>query len=812
MGFEACLTAIQKAAGEALSNDDLEEILSDIVRRRRQRAKLNPLEDDRTAFAKVAEELSEDEKIAAQIEKRNRSLNILARNKRMGFYEGTGKAESFSLSTLNVGSERTGAGFGASVDAQYQGLKAGLFGPMMAELRQSGLLGVLSKRDATFDRNVAREMWRLNEGGGEPTGDKNALKAAEVLSKFQEQARTMQNDAGAFIGKISGYIVRQSHDMFRIRNAGFEQWKQDIIPLLDESTFADAKDRDGFLLKVFNDLASGNHQKSNGASDWLGGFKGPGNLAKRVSQERTLHFKDADAWFDYNQKFGTSSLLEAAAFGLDRAARNTALMRTWGTNPEAAFQADLDRLTIQAKDRGDFKELERLNGWRIKAEFDQLTGAANIAANPTMATISSNIRAVQSMAKLGGVVLSSLPDIALRAATLRHNGVGLLESYGSSFKTLFEGRSSGERREIADLLGAGFDGILGNALSRFSATDDVHGRLSKMTNLFFRANLLNWWTDANMTGAALMLSRNLARNAKQSFDALPESLRGNLTRFGIAEKEWDTIRSSGIRETEDGSYITPDGLSGDVETALRSYFIETTREAMTFSGARERALATLGTQKGTVVGEAVRFMMQFRTFPITFATRHLAREIKRDGVDKIGLAHMIVATTVLGYLSQSAKEVVKGRTPRDPNDPKTWLSAMQQGGGLGIYGDFLFGEYNRFGGSFAETLAGPTAGTAGDVARVFAAIRGEMVEPDKKHDALAKSVKAAVGVTPFANLFYTRMALDYLVLHQVQEMMNPGYLRRFERRVQKENGQKFILKPSEAIPRGGGNRLFEGVR
>lgn len=812
MGFEACLTAIQKAAGEALSDDDLDAILTEIIRRRQQRAKLNPLEDDRAAYAKAAEEISEEERIAAQIEKRNLALNILARDKRQAFYERAGGKETDGIRILNVGSEKTGPGFGASVDAQYQGLKAGVMGPMMAELRQSGLLSVLSKRDSTFDRRVAKEMWRLNEGGGEATGDSLALKAAEILAKYQEAARVMQNDAGAFIRRMPGYVVRQAHDMFRIRGAGFEKWKQDIIPLLDESTFTDAKDRDGFLLKVFNDLASGNHLKSTGADDWLGGFKGPGNLAKRVSQERVLHFKDADAWFDYNQSYGTKSIFESAVFGLDRAARNTALMRTWGTNPEAAFQADLDRAILAAKDRGDFKEVERLGGWRVRAEFDQLTGKASIPANPTLANISGGIRAVQTMAKLGGVVLSSIPDIALRAATLRHNGIGLLESYGSSLKTLFEGRSSGERREIADLLGAGFDGILGNVLSRFSATDDVPGRLSKMTNIFFRANLLNWWTDSNMTGVSLMLSRNLARNAGSAFEALPDSLRGNLGRFGIGQEKWDAIRTSALRDTESGKYITPDGLSGETEAALRTYFIETTREAMTFAGARERALTTFGTQRGTIVGEVVRFMMQFRTFPITFATRHLMREATREGFDKTGMAHLIVAMTVLGYLSQSAKEIVKGRSPRDPTSPKTWLSAAQQGGGLGIYGDFLFGEYNRFGGSFAETLAGPTAGSAGDVARVLASLRGEMFEPGKDHGAAEKTVKAIMGNTPFANLFYTRMALDYLILHQITEMMNPGYLRRFEKRVQKENGQKFILKPSEAIPRGGGNRLFEGVR
>jgi polyphosphate kinase 2 (PPK2 family) len=56
------------------------------------------------------------------------------------------------------------------------------------------------------------------------------------------------------------------------------------------------------------------------------------------------------------------------------------------------------------------------------------------------------------------------------------------------------------------------------------------------------------------------------------------------------------------------------------------------------------------------------------------------------------------------------------------------------------------------------------------------------------------------------------MALDYLILYQIQESLNPGYLRRMERRMEQENAQSFLIRPSQHIPYGGGSRLFEGVR
>ena len=807
MAFKDCLEAIRKAGGKDLSDDEIEALLIDVADRRNAIVRTNPLTGDSEAFAKAAKDLADEERMAAIIEKRNRAINVVRKKERVAFYDANKGKESFAISTLNVGSERTGLGFGKSVDAQRLGLESQLLGPMVGELRKAGLLDVIKSGDEAFDRDVAREMWRLSGGEGEPTGNKFANHTAEILTKYQEIARQMQNDAGAWIRKMPGYIVRQSHDMAKIYSAGFETWRNTIAPLLDLKTFdhIEPDKRDGWLRAVWTDLASGNHLKSEGASDWLGGFKGPGNLAKRASQERTLHFKDADAWFDYNQKFGSNSLLESAVHGLSKAARNTALMRTWGTNPEAAFKADLDQLILRAKARGDAKETRDLAGWRIKAEMDQLTGAGNIPENPKLATVSGTIRSLESMAKLGGVVLSSLSDIAVRASTLRHNGVGLLESYGDSLASLFRGRGRGETREIADLIGASVDGMLGSVMSRFDATDNVRGRMSKLMNVYFRMNGLTWWTDAHKTGVSLMLSHNLARNAEKGFAQLDRSLRGNLTRYGISESEWDAVRKSSVKEANGRAYITPDSIhtmegldkreADKIEGSLRSYFIEQTREALTEGGARERALIYGNTRPGTAWGEAARFMMQFKLFGTTFATRHIARELKRDGVDKTGLAHLIVATTVLGYISQSAKQMAQGKTPMDPTDYKTWISAMAQGGGFGIYGDFIFADYNRFGGGLAESLAGPTVGTLGDVARIISTLRDQNgTHPIRT--AANQALTATLGVVPFANLFYTRIALDYLILNEVHEMLSPGYLRRMEQRIKKDHGQSFFISPS----------------
>ena len=43
------------------------------------------------------------------------------------------------------------------------------------------------------------------------------------------------------------------------------------------------------------------------------------------------------------------------------------------------------------------------------------------------------------------------------------------------------------------------------------------------------------------------------------------------------------------------------------------------------------------------------------------------------------------------------------------------------------------------------------------------------------------------------------MAADYLFLYELQESLNPGYLRRMERNMEKQTGSEWWLRPTEAV-------------
>jgi hypothetical protein len=226
--------------------------------------------------------------------------------------------------------------------------------------------------------------------------------------------------------------------------------------------------------------------------------------------------------------------------------------------------------------------------------------------------------------------------------------------------------------------------------------------------------------------------------------------------------------------------------------------LDRTTYAVIEPDARVRGQLTQGFVAGTGMGEAIRFFGQFKAFPVSIVQKVLGREINfLKGPNKdlargiTGLASIVVTSGLLGYLSMTIKDLLKGRTPRDPTSSKTVLAAFLQGGGLGIYGDVLFQE-TRSGGDIIGSIAGPVPLTAFDLVQAIKyGIRGE--------GGLAgrTAYRAVTSSIPFLNLFYIKSAFDYLIGYQMMETMSPGSLRRIEKRLKKDYNQDFLFtKPS----------------
>ncbi len=797
-----CVARIARALGERAAQLPLFDVARDIEQLQFEVMREGVPAGDALKAA-VARYASKAE-IAALVELRNANINALVFSERLAYVRTVWKGrEAEGLRAILTGSIEARRGARASVARDQSVLAGQYFGQVTTELERAGLMPTF--KTGALDRQIAEGLWQLSEKA--PRLDdlpKDAVAIARIIHKAQEVARIDANNAGAWIGKLSGWITRQSHDPWKLSKLGQRAWVEAVLPRLDwgkmEAQHGAITDRATWLAETWTNLAGGVHLKSPGA-ETDSGFRGPGNLAKRMSQERVLHFNSADDWSSYNEQFGMGNLREAVMRGLRQSAGNTALMRVLGPNPEVTYKRLVDALRRDVRASSDIKAMTNFEtataeaGW-LSRRMDEVSGKANIAVNALWARRSANIRAVQSMAKLGGAVLSSMNDVATYASELSYQGRGFLSGISEALGAITRGRATGERREILSSLGVFFDSLTAEITRTGSLDESMGGMTSRALQTFFKWNGLNWWTETLRGSAALSMSHNLALNAGKRFGDLMPELQRALTLFDITAKDWDLMRSTGMRFDESGvPFMVADDLAPKQADKLRRYIVDRAQTAVLEPDTDARAMLRQGTRPGTINGELLRFIAQFKGYGVGFARQVLGREIYGraggTGFDGpiYGVSRLIVASTVFGYAAMTTKDMLKGKSPRDPHDPKTYLKAFTQGGGAGIYGDFIFGEFNRMGQSPTESLAGPTVGTAADMVKLWSkGVRGDADFGD--------GLRLLQQNTPFLNLFYARPLLDYLILYDMQEMIAPGTLRRMEQRAQQQNGQTFLYSPA----------------
>lgn len=833
-----CVSSIVKRfrdMGSALSRNDVSDVVNELSELARDKAKIDKAGHTAGDYGRqlvlAARELTEREKLAQVVEKRQRAIGVIRRNDLMSRISEFGVSDARAMEYLDVGSIRGIKGSGLSLDALGATYEANTIGRLQAALRQDKVIAHvrgtmwLGKRDVAMERKVASEMSRQGGGVDAETHDRDAAKLGQIFNKSIEAMRRELNSAGAFISKLDGYVIAQTHDRFRIAKAGFDKWRDDITPKLADRTFAGVENtpeaRNDFLKQVYTNLASGNHENSVRVDGGIPGFKGPANMAKRLSQSRSIHFKSGGDWFDYNELYGHGSLYEGIISQLQRHARDRATLETYGANPDALRSTVIDRLVQQAKDAGNIKAVQGLEASRrgiAQARFESAAGIHHVA-NPTWARNMSYVRSVMNMAHLGTSLASQFFDLGAGAAVLRHNGMNMLDAVSQRLRTVLPGGLSGSAHEMGELMGAMTDGLRGEIHAKFSPGDVPAGIPSRMQATYFKLNGQQWWQDRLSGGMSSMLAKNMAMQVEKPFDQIPRRLRTNLTRYGITAKDWDTLKKADLTNggTSDRYLMTDEVQKHDPELArkLSVYYYDQTREGMTIPGAREAAYAQQMGDRGSFAGEGARLLLQFKSYTLSFTNKHLGRELFRDGVDFTNLAFLTAMAFPLGYLSLTAKDLIAGRSMRETDPRKaggmnTWLDSFAQAGGAGIIGDAMFANYD---GQGALALAGPAVGIAGDLLTQYGRVRDDV----RQGKPISRSaLGAAAGIVgnnmPLANLMGFRQALDWMVLYQATEWLSPGALQRREQKLRQRTGQTMMLAPAKAIPYGGGNRAFEGLR
>ncbi len=192
--------------------------------------------------------------------------------------------------------------------------------------------------------------------------------------------------------------------------------------------------------------------------------------------------------------------------------------------------------------------------------------------------------------------------------------------------------------------------------------------------------------------------------------------------------------------------------------------------------------------------------LQFKSTAIAVATRNFGRLVSSEAT--VGpaqyIAALAVGTTVMGIAAEQAYALSSGKSllnvdPFSEHGMTNIGRGFLRGGALGFVGDFLTQSTNGHGQNFVTSALGPgvqLANTAADL--TFGnAQRLAAGEETKFGSALGSTVK---GLTPGANLWYTKMATDKLVFNEAMEWLSPGYQERRQKRLEETTGQSYIYQ------------------
>jgi hypothetical protein len=755
------------------------------------------------------------------------------------------------------------AGVDRNLNIQTHGsaLYHGWTSTLWNELRKGLLLKTAASRSALVE--IYKAMGELRGMKASTPIAKPYRDIAEISRSLLEAARTELNGEGAHIADATDHIIHTSHDAWLMRRGGrdsppiadyqqaFSQWRGaaeaafdpfDPVVAKPGETRTDAMTR--FWKAVYDAKTTGIHLRV-GESELLpNGMLAPnaaaryeiggGNLARKLSESRVLKPKSPELLAQYMLKYGThTNWLSMMNSVLEHSGRRAALMHYFGTNPMANLRL-IERATAEElRRRGDpeaaLKFQNDIKGTPfIQPDIEQamslLDGSGYNPQSQMWHLINSTLRAFYDVVYLGSVALTHAASlIATFPSEARMHGIGTFTALSNLMKAMLPvGLSDAERAERLAALGA-----LGDGLSRHAADPFAHwqpggglanapGYMAAVHNRFMEAGLLPYIFEHARGGMREMLAENLARQLSKPFDQLNPRLQSVLRRYDI-ESLWEEMRTLGPdMSTPNGlKYLTPraglahaDPLIGrDIADRLAMYYEDAANFATVTAGVRERAM--LRTRPGSWQDEMLQLMLQFKTWPVAAMHQVLGRQIYSDltwGRKAWGVGVTAALSMLAGYLRLSANDLLVGREPRVPrNIGETFrvaLHSLAQGGGLGILGDFLFGEVDRMGHSFGEVMSGPAISDFGELYRIFSNWFSS-IGTTRKGDVWPELARWGAHHIPFSNLFYLKGAFDYLVLYHLFEALHPGWWGRMNRQMEKQQGRSMMgYTPGAGVPYG----------
>jgi hypothetical protein len=711
------------------------------------------------------------------------------------------------------------------------------------------------------DRSAMREITTGLIDGADNIKDPTIKLASTQLRRAFDRMLDALREQGAQIGGLANYAPVK-HNAAKMGPAGFDAWfpaysaavrVDEVIDFRTGKIATPERFRE-IAQNMFDDVTSGGATRVTRELNRYGRemkSRGSTDTFTRRMQGRIANFKDAESFHTYNDEFGVGAegMFDLMVSALEGMGRDVGIMKVMGPMP----RAHMDRLVSRAKSGGVDTEKSRILGDEIAkakaANLDQkavakmeaekaaldtkltrfpekgadagevaklnglyrtLTGSWNGSVNTILTQGVAAMQHGMSASLLGGAAISALSDIASIQSTKRLFGlVG-----GSGFSTALKAISGNADDALRAIHIA--EAISHTNVSRYDGSEGLTptgntfvSGMNGIKNVNHRISGLQRITNATGDVITMAFFGDLGMYAQRGaqWGDLPDTFRGLLSRHNLNEQDFKQIVGYGV---DDKGLITPDWLP-DSMGGIADRLDNINTELRMFA-TNSPELKTRYWSSGNVFGEQVQgggghlamsSLMQFKSFPVQIWRNHFVPSLIRMAQGDLSPLALLVAQSVfMGGIVVQLKETVKGNEFMSFDDPQFYLKTMWQAGFMGLVGDTLFKDPQGYRRNLIVELAGPvptvTADLAltvmGSIANGFTA--GEQVDTA----ALTRAMRPFV---PFSSLWYTKTALDRIIMDTLNAALDDDYYETINRRrktMQEERGGQGWWEQGEKLP------------
>ena len=438
----------------------------------------------------------------------------------------------------------------------------------------------------------------------------------------------------------------------------------------------DDRAADGILNNVFDNIVTGKSEiftKSKVVND--------AEAVKKLSRSFFV-WKDLASLVKYNEKYGHGDLFSSILQDIQSSGSKAGTADRFGSDAENTYQ-QLRRAQQEDEDKPSSKFW-----WRNTDLFMKEVMKSNkTEVSPRLANFGANLRSFSGMARLPGIVLSSITDMHFAAAYAQRWGINYFRSFANQFESLFNQFTNDEKKQFASMMHLQLKSHIGY-LGKFADTENLGQATNKISAKYYRAIGMTAWDNGNRIGIMHTISKRLGDMSSKQWGGLPEKTQQQLQKFGIERNEWEAIRhhsengllsldavdkltNDDLRKLhqENGGTVPYYNLRNDLYRKLYTLHDVAAENAILTPSTWIRSMMNQDTNSGTVLGEAVRMVMQFKGFAFSYIDRALLEGFSNaDGATaKLGHAlQQFGGVLPLSYLSTYFYFLSQGKSMPDP--------------------------------------------------------------------------------------------------------------------------------------------------